>query len=141
MTANWKIMCDGIWTAQIPKKDGICIKWYGIKRIYKMPFKSKAQQRFMFAKHPGIAKEFAEETSNIKKLPEHVSSKKSTIKTKDSTMKEHDKKEHHKKEHHAEHADHKHMHKHHNEMKKHHEKELKHHEKMMGHHHKHLKKK
>ena len=37
-----------------------------------MPFKSKAQQKFMFAKHPKIAKEFAEATPNIKKLPEHV---------------------------------------------------------------------
>lgn len=35
-----------------------------------MPFKSKAQARFMFAKHPKIARRFADETSNIKKLPE-----------------------------------------------------------------------
>lgn len=35
-----------------------------------MPFKSKAQARFMFAKHPGIAKEFAEHTTSIKALPE-----------------------------------------------------------------------
>ncbi|MFI4954534.1 MAG: hypothetical protein ACHP9Y_01325 [Gammaproteobacteria bacterium] len=40
-----------------------------------MPFKSKAQQRFMFAKHPEIAKEFADATPDIKKLPEHVSDK------------------------------------------------------------------
>ncbi len=37
-----------------------------------MPFKSKSQQRFMFAKHPKIAEEFAEATPNIKKLPEHL---------------------------------------------------------------------
>ena len=36
-----------------------------------MPFKSKAQQRFMFAKHPEMAKRWAKETKNIKKLPEH----------------------------------------------------------------------
>ncbi len=35
-----------------------------------MPFKSKAQERFMFAKHPKIAKEFAAKTPNIKALPE-----------------------------------------------------------------------
>jgi len=37
-----------------------------------MPFKSKAQQGFMFAKHPEMAKEWAEKTPNISKLPEHV---------------------------------------------------------------------
>jgi len=37
-----------------------------------MPFKSKAQQRYMFAKHPKIAKRFAEETPNMKKLPKKV---------------------------------------------------------------------
>jgi hypothetical protein len=35
-------------------------------------FESKAQARFMFAVHPKIAKEFAEKTTNMKKLPEHV---------------------------------------------------------------------
>ncbi len=40
------------------------------------PFKSKAQQKFMFAKKPKLAKEFAEATPNIKKLPEHVKKKK-----------------------------------------------------------------
>lgn len=38
-----------------------------------MPFKSKAQMRFMFAKHPGIAKEFAGKTKDVKNLPEKVS--------------------------------------------------------------------
>lgn len=37
-----------------------------------MPFKSKAQQRYMFAKHPKLAEEFAEETPNMKKLPERI---------------------------------------------------------------------
>lgn len=35
-----------------------------------MPFKSKAQARYMFAKHPAIAKEFAAKTKSIKALPE-----------------------------------------------------------------------
>ena len=34
-----------------------------------MPFKSKAQQKYMFVKHPEIAKRWANETSNIKLLP------------------------------------------------------------------------
>lgn len=37
-----------------------------------MPFTSKAQQRFMFAKHPKIAKKWAEKTPDIKSLPQHV---------------------------------------------------------------------
>lgn len=39
-----------------------------------MPFTSQAQARFMFAKHPAIAKEFAAKTKNIKALPEKVGS-------------------------------------------------------------------
>lgn len=35
-----------------------------------MPFKSKSQARFMFAKHPKLAKEWAKKTPSIKKLPE-----------------------------------------------------------------------
>lgn len=38
-----------------------------------MPFASKAQQRFMFSQHPGIAKRWAKETPDIKDLPQHVS--------------------------------------------------------------------
>lgn len=40
-----------------------------------MPFKSKAQQGFMFAKHPEVAKEMADKTpaSAYKHLPDHVS--------------------------------------------------------------------
>lgn len=37
-----------------------------------MPFASQAQARFMFARHPGIAKEFAAATPSIKNLPQHV---------------------------------------------------------------------
>ena len=37
-----------------------------------MPFESKAQQRFLFAKHPKIAKRWAKHTPDIKDLPEHV---------------------------------------------------------------------
>lgn len=43
-----------------------------------MPFKSKAQQRFMYAAEErgdvpaGTADRWAKETKNIKKLPEHV---------------------------------------------------------------------
>lgn len=40
-----------------------------------MPFTSKAQARFMFAKHPKIAKEFASHTKSIKTLPEHHTGK------------------------------------------------------------------
>ena len=44
-----------------------------------MPFKSKAQRAYLFAKHPEVAKEFAAATPKGKKLPEHV---KKNIKTK-----------------------------------------------------------
>lgn len=43
-----------------------------------MPFKSKAQQKFMFAAESrgdvtkGTAEEWAHKTKNIKQLPEHV---------------------------------------------------------------------
>ena len=41
-----------------------------------MPFKSKAQQRFMFAKNPEMAKRWAKETPNMAKLPEKLKIKK-----------------------------------------------------------------
>lgn len=45
-----------------------------------MPFKSNAQRRYMYAKHPAIAKRFSEEAKREgvagKKLPEHVKRKK-----------------------------------------------------------------
>ncbi len=37
-----------------------------------MPLKSKAQEKFLWAKHPKIAEEFEEATPEGKKLPEHV---------------------------------------------------------------------
>jgi hypothetical protein len=40
-----------------------------------MPFKSKAQMRYMFATHPKIAKEFAKETPNAKLLPNKAKKK------------------------------------------------------------------
>jgi hypothetical protein len=43
---------------------------------YKMPFKSKAQEREMFANQPKIAKRWAKITPDIKSLPEHVKKKK-----------------------------------------------------------------
>lgn len=47
-----------------------------------MPFKSKSQQAFLFAKHPDVAEEFAENTpkSAYKKLPQHVSKDKNGLK-------------------------------------------------------------
>lgn len=37
-----------------------------------MPFKSKAQRRFLFSQKPKIAKEFAAKTPKGKKLPEKL---------------------------------------------------------------------
>lgn len=37
-----------------------------------MPFKSKAQMRYLYAKHPEIAKEFARKTSSTNMLPNKV---------------------------------------------------------------------
>jgi len=37
-----------------------------------MPFKSESQRRYMYAKHPKIAKKFQEHTPKGKKLPEKV---------------------------------------------------------------------
>ncbi len=43
-----------------------------------MPFKSKAQQRYLYAKEPKVAQRYAEETpkSAYGKLPERVGKKK-----------------------------------------------------------------
>ncbi len=38
------------------------------------PFRSRAQQRFLFARKPKIAREFASKTPKGKKLPEKVTS-------------------------------------------------------------------
>jgi len=37
-----------------------------------MPFKSKAQMKYLWANHPEVAAEFAKETKNFKDLPERV---------------------------------------------------------------------
>lgn len=37
-----------------------------------MPFKSEAQRRYLYAKEPEVAKEFAAHTPKGKKLPEKV---------------------------------------------------------------------
>lgn len=37
-----------------------------------MPFKSKAQARYMFSQHPKIASRWASKTLSIKKLPENA---------------------------------------------------------------------
>lgn len=47
-----------------------------------MPFRSSAQQRFMFALHPAIAKRWAKETPDIKDLPNKVKKKVKTKKKK-----------------------------------------------------------
>lgn len=39
-----------------------------------MPFKSEAQRRYLFAKHPDVAREFAAATPENTRLPEHVKS-------------------------------------------------------------------
>jgi hypothetical protein len=41
-----------------------------------MPFESKSQQRFMFAKHPRIAKRWAKKTPDMKHLPEKAEQEK-----------------------------------------------------------------
>lgn len=40
-----------------------------------MPFKSLAQMRFMFAKHPEMAKEWAGKTEHPENLPEKTEKK------------------------------------------------------------------
>jgi hypothetical protein len=37
-----------------------------------MPFKSNAQRKFMYARHPELAKDFEKATPKGKKLPQHV---------------------------------------------------------------------
>lgn len=41
-----------------------------------MPFVSKNQRKYMYAKHPELAKEFEAATPKGKKLPEHTKKKK-----------------------------------------------------------------
>jgi len=46
-----------------------------------MPFESKAQMRFLYAKHPEVAESFSDHTpkSAYKKLPEYVSKDKNGL--------------------------------------------------------------
>lgn len=37
-----------------------------------MPFRSKSQQRYLFANNPKLAREFASKTKSFKKLPEKI---------------------------------------------------------------------
>ncbi len=39
------------------------------------PFKSQAQMRYLFAKEPEVAKEFADKTPDMKNLPKKVKPK------------------------------------------------------------------
>lgn len=45
-------------------------------KLIDMPFKSKAQAKYMFANHPAMAKEWAKETKSIKSLPKKKKKKK-----------------------------------------------------------------
>ena len=47
-----------------------------------MPFQSKAQQRYLYAKEPAVAKEFAShmDKADYKNLPEHAGDKSSAMK-------------------------------------------------------------
>lgn len=47
-----------------------------------MPFKSKAQQKWMFKNKPAMAKKWAKHTPNIKSLPKKVKSGKRAKKRK-----------------------------------------------------------
>jgi len=42
-----------------------------------MPFKSKSQIRYLFARNPKVAREFAEKTKNASRLPEEAKQEKS----------------------------------------------------------------
>jgi hypothetical protein len=53
------------WQLKEEEKEEICL----------MPFKSKAQQGFMFANMPKTAKKWAKETPNMKSLPKKVAKK------------------------------------------------------------------
>lgn len=47
-----------------------------------MPFKSRAQERFMYSQHPGLAKEFSAATPKGVNLPEYVPGSKAAGKAK-----------------------------------------------------------
>ncbi len=44
-----------------------------------MPFLSTAQARFLFAREPKVAKEFAKKTKSIKRLPEKITASKPAV--------------------------------------------------------------
>ena len=44
-----------------------------------MPFKSQAQKRFLYAKHPEIAKKWSNEFPGQTGLPEHATKKKADV--------------------------------------------------------------
>lgn len=52
----------------------------------KMPLKSKAQMRYMFAKHPKIASKWAKITPDMKNLPEEVGEKPDMEKSEPKSM-------------------------------------------------------
>ena len=54
-----------------------------------MPFKSDAQRKFMFAKHPEIAKKWAHKYGVPKNLPEHASEPESMKAIRSATSKKH----------------------------------------------------
>jgi len=45
-----------------------------------MPFKSQAQRKFLFARKPKIAREFASKTKNIKSLPNKLDTASEAVK-------------------------------------------------------------
>ncbi len=45
-----------------------------------MPFKSEAQRRFLWAKHPQLAQEWSDKYGTPRNLPEHVRNEKRTAK-------------------------------------------------------------
>lgn len=45
-----------------------------------MPFKSQAQQKWMFANHPTMARHWAHETPSIDALPKRAKGYRSTVK-------------------------------------------------------------
>ena len=47
-----------------------------------MPFKSESQRKFMWMKHPDIAKRWSDKYSTPKSLPVHVGNSKSKLKKK-----------------------------------------------------------
>jgi len=53
-----------------------------------MPFRSEAQRRFLYAKHPSIAKRWSEEFPNQGKLPLHARKKKKVKITVNNKLKE-----------------------------------------------------